>query len=142
MTLDVYSDIPDIPTNPVINIIIQIRSILWFGKHMILGVCMSLLTFSTFLIFPTFLKTPTFQTFPIYYLAKTPGLYQVPDHIDLVVWKTYDTWCLCVSPDTLNIPDIPDIPNIPEDPDIPDIPNLLPRENSRSLTRPKAEIMS
>ena len=91
---------------------------------MILGVCMSLLTFSTFLIFPTFLKTP-----------------DIPDHIDLVVWKTYDTWCLCVSPDTLNIPDIPDIPNIHEDPDIPDIPNLLPRENSRSLISPKAEIM-
>ena len=32
-----------------------------------------------------------------------------------MVWKTYDTWCLCVSPDILNIPDIPDIPNIPED---------------------------
>ena len=56
MTLDVYSyipDIPGIPTNPVINIIIQIRSILWFGKHMTLGVCMSLLIFSTF---PTFQK--------------------------------------------------------------------------------------
>ena len=31
----------------------QIRSILWFGKHMTLGVCMSLLIFSTF---PTFQK--------------------------------------------------------------------------------------
>ena len=40
----------------------------------------------------------------------------------------YDTWCLSVSPDILNIPDIPeipyitDIPVIPEVPDIPDIP--------------------
>jgi hypothetical protein len=91
MTLDVHFDIPDIPdilTNPVINIIIQIRSILWFGKHMTLSVCMSLLTFSTFLIFPTFqifLKTQTFQTFPIYYLIKTLGLYQDPDQIDLLV---------------------------------------------------------
>ena len=138
----VYFDIPDIPyipNNPVINIIIQIKLILWFRKHMTLGVCVFLLTFSTFLIFLTFqtflkighsrysqstslqklqvsiksqiksiqwfgkhmtlgickslpifstfptfqtfrlfLKTPTFQTFPIYYLAKTPCLYQVP----------------------------------------------------------------
>ena len=40
----------------------------------------------------------------------------------------YDTWCLSVTPDILNIPDIPEIPYIPDIPailkvpDIPDIP--------------------
>ena len=34
----------------------------------------------------------------------------------------YDTWCLSVTPDTLNIPDIPNIPSIPKVHDIPGIP--------------------
>ena len=36
----------------------------------------------------------------------------------------YDTWCLSVSPDILNIPDIPEIPYIPDIPDIPAIPTV------------------
>ena len=33
-----------------------------------------------------------------------------------MVLKMYDTWCLSVSSDILNIPDIPKIPDIPEFP--------------------------
>ena len=35
----------------------------------------------------------------------------------------YNTWCLSVSPDILNIPDIPNIPHIPAIPKVPDIPD-------------------
>ena len=39
----------------------------------------------------------------------------------------YDTWCLSVTPDILNIPDIPKIPHIPDIstiPKVPDIPDI------------------
>ena len=36
--------------------------------------------------------------------------------------KSYYTWCLCVTPHILNIPDIPKINAMPTVPDIPDIP--------------------
>ena len=39
----------------------------------------------------------------------------------------YDTWCLSVTPDILNIPhipEIPDIPVIPTFPKVPDIPDI------------------
>ena len=36
----------------------------------------------------------------------------------------YDTWCLSVTPDILNIPDIPEIPYIPDIPPIPLVPDI------------------
>ena len=36
----------------------------------------------------------------------------------------YDTWCVSVTPDILNIPDIPEIPDIPPIPKVPDIPYI------------------
>ena len=37
----------------------------------------------------------------------------------------YDTWCLSVTPNILNIPDIPEIPDIPNIPTIPEIPIII-----------------
>ena len=37
----------------------------------------------------------------------------------------YNTWCLSVTPDILNIPDIPEIPYIPDIPPIPLVPDIL-----------------
>ena len=39
-----------------------------------------------------------------------------------MVLKIYNSWCLSVTPDILNIPEIPYIPPITLVPDIPDIP--------------------
>ena len=36
----------------------------------------------------------------------------------------YDTWCLSVTPDILNIPDIPEIPDILVIPEVPNIPSI------------------
>ena len=36
----------------------------------------------------------------------------------------YNTWCLSVTPDILNIPEIPYIPDIPPIPIVPDIPDI------------------
>ena len=36
----------------------------------------------------------------------------------------YDTWCLSVTPDILNIPEIPYIPDIPAIPKVLDIPDI------------------
>ena len=41
-----------------------------------------------------------------------------------MVLKIYNTWCLSVTPDILNIPDIPEIPNIPTIPKVHDIPDI------------------
>ena len=36
----------------------------------------------------------------------------------------HDTWCVFVTPDTLNIPDIPYIPDIPVIPEVHNIPDI------------------
>ena len=47
----------------------------------------------------------------------------------------YDTWCLSVSHDILNIPDIPDIPDIPEFP-------IFQKLLSRSPTMQNLEVLA
>ena len=42
-----------------------------------------------------------------------------------MVPKMYNTWCLPVSSDILNIPDNPNIPEIPDLPPIPEIPIII-----------------